>query len=292
MPSLRSFVLIADGATFSQAAELVGRSQSAISLQIQKLEREAGTCLLARDDRQRHNGRARLTAAGERFATFSRGFVALNDEAVAAMRGPARRGLRLGIAYDVASSVLAAAIPVFAKAHPDMELTFRIAATSRLFAAVDQGELDVAIGVTREGMASQLALADVPMIWLGVADLDVDVDALLPLAVCDQDCLFRQAAIDILRDRHAFRIVVTSSLLEGILIPTGAGLCVTLRTPYALRSPLIDVSAKLALPRLPNIRIVAHSRRGKRIPELDVLLESCASALKDAADRWSGDGEV
>ena len=88
---LRSFVLIAEGKTFAETADMVGRSPSAITLQIQKLEEQLGQTVFAR------TGRATaLTLAGEKLLAYSRRILALNDEACASFSEPVARTLRFG----------------------------------------------------------------------------------------------------------------------------------------------------------------------------------------------------
>lgn len=284
---LRNFLLIADGASFSGAAGVAGRSQSAITLQIQKLERDVGARLLTR------GADGRLTATGERFAAIARGLVSLNDEAISYMRGPVSRSLRLGVAYDVANCLLpGGAISPLAQACPETNIAFRIAAASELFTAVDRGEIDLAIGIPHTMTAADVVLAHVPMIWLGGTGVTAGADGLIPLGLCDGACPFREAALGALGNRYPFHIAVTSSLLEGLLIPARAGLCVTVRTPYVLRPSLADLGKTLRLPQLPSVPVVARIGRNRRPPEFERLIQANRDRLKHIASSYQSPDSI
>ena len=277
---LRTFLLIADGSTFSGAAGIAGRSQSAITLQIQKLERDIGARLLTR------GGDGRLTATGERFAAIARGLVSLNDEAISYMRGPVSRSLRLGIAYDVAGCLVPGVISSFSQACAGASIAFRIAAANELFTAVDRGDIDLAIGIPHAMTAEDVLLVDAPMVWLGSASLSVAPGGLIPLGLCDGACPFRDAALGALGSRYPFHIPVTSSLLEGLLIPARAGLCVTVRTPYVLPPSLIDLGTTWQLPQLPNVPVMARIGRNCRFPELEALVQIIRDKLAGANNKF------
>ena len=79
---LRSFVLIAEGASFTQTAERIGRTQSAVSLQMQRLESLLGHRLFARSN----GGCVQLTSHGRYFLVRARDLMSLHDDVVRAMR--------------------------------------------------------------------------------------------------------------------------------------------------------------------------------------------------------------
>ena len=126
---LRSFLLIADGHSFTEAAERVGRSPSAVSLQIQRLEAELGTSVLRRSNRE-----IALTLAGERLLGFARRMVRTNDEAMLAFRpGIDPKGpLRFGTTQDFAEAVLPEVLGRFAEDHPTVELTLQVDRSAKL----------------------------------------------------------------------------------------------------------------------------------------------------------------
>ncbi|GEO12706.1 LysR substrate-binding domain-containing protein [Microvirga aerophila] len=247
---LRSFLLIADGRSFAETAELVGRSPSAVSLQIQRLEADLGAPVFRRNNRE-----VALTLAGERLLGFARRIVRSNDEAVLAFRpGQDSRGpLRFGATQDFAEAVLPEVLGRFADDHPKVELTLQIDRSAKLIDAVQEGAIDVAIAIRRDHPLNRGTLTEIPMIWIGREGLALDPDEPVPLVMFDPPCSFRSAAIDGLAaaDR-GHRVAFTSPSLSGLRMAVEAGLGVTVRTRHLL-APRLDDVAHLGLPALPSV---------------------------------------
>ena len=141
MDVLRSFVTGTELGSFAKAADRLGRSQSAISLQLKKLEEQVGEVLLRKDGR----GLA-LTASGEIMLSYARRLLELNDEALAATRGVAVEGwVRLGLVQDFAESWLPLLLGRFARAHPQIRVDVQVDRGVNLAEAVEKGELDLAL---------------------------------------------------------------------------------------------------------------------------------------------------
>src|SRR5512134_1759771 len=138
---LRTFVTGHDLGSFAAAAERLGRSQSALSLQLRKLEAQAGQVLLRKDGR----GLA-LTPAGEIMLSYARRMIELNDEAVTAVRGVAVEGwVRLGLVQDFAESWLPSLLGRFSRAHPQIKVDVQVDRGVNLAEAVAKGELDLSL---------------------------------------------------------------------------------------------------------------------------------------------------
>jgi DNA-binding transcriptional LysR family regulator len=114
MDALRSFVAGIEAGSFAQAADLLGRSTSAVSAQLKKLEEQTGAELVRRSGR----GLA-LTDGGEVMLSYARRLLSINDEALSAVQGPELAGwVRLGIQEDFGESLLPQVLGRFARAHP------------------------------------------------------------------------------------------------------------------------------------------------------------------------------
>src|SRR5476649_226989 len=115
---LRSYVAGVDLGSYARAADKVGRSTSAVSAQLKKLEEQAGTPIF------RKNGRGlALTDAGDTMLAYARRLLELNDEAATAIRGPALEGwVRLGLQDDFSESLLPEVLGRFARAHPKVRI--------------------------------------------------------------------------------------------------------------------------------------------------------------------------
>ena len=141
MDVLRSFVTGIDLGSFAKAAVRLGRSPSAISLQLRKLEDQVGCPLL------RRNGRGlALTEPGEMLLGYARRMLDLNDAAVSAVAAPALTGwVRLGLPQDVSETGLPAVLARFARLHPAVRVEAHVERDAVLRAEVEAGRLDLAL---------------------------------------------------------------------------------------------------------------------------------------------------
>ncbi|MCB5174364.1 LysR substrate-binding domain-containing protein [Microvirga lenta] len=276
---LRSFLLIADGHSFAEAADLVGRSPSAVSLQIQRLEADLGAPVFRRNNRE-----IALTLAGERLLGFARRIVQANDEAAVAFRpdAAARGPLRFGTTQDFAEAALPDVLGRFAQEHPDVELSLQVDRSARLVDAVQGGTIDLAIAIRRDHPLDGGTLTEVPMVWIGRDGLELASDAPVPLVMFDPPCSFRSAAIDGLASAgRAHRMVFTSPSLSGLKMAVEAGLGITVRTRHLLAPRLDDVGTRLGLPPLPPIAFSLYvADPGRPWTARDDLAKLCRRAFQ------------
>lgn len=141
MAALRSLLAGMELGSFARAADRVGRSTSAISAQIRKLEEQAGTPLFRKSGR----GLA-LTAAGEAMLGYARRLVDLNDEAAVAIRGvDLAGGIRLGLQEEFGEGLLPEVLGRFARAHPKIRIEAVVSRNADLLARIDAGRCDLAL---------------------------------------------------------------------------------------------------------------------------------------------------
>src|SRR5262249_36964461 len=141
MDVLRTLVTASDLGALNRAAEQVGRSQSAVSQQIRKLEEQVGQPLF------RKNGRGLvLTETGDVVLGYARRILELNDEAVAAGGGINLEGaVRFGLPSDFAESWLPAVLGRFKRAHPAVRIEASVDRNALLLDRLDRGQLDLAL---------------------------------------------------------------------------------------------------------------------------------------------------
>lgn len=138
---MRSFATGIELGSFAKAADRLGRSTSAVSAQLKKLEEQAGTPLLRKSGR----GMA-LTEAGEALLGYARRLLELNDEAVSAVRGIQLEGrVRLGLQEDFGESVLPEVLGRFKRAHPKLRVEVHITRNTVLLQSLNAGRLDLAL---------------------------------------------------------------------------------------------------------------------------------------------------
>lgn len=278
LATLRSFTLIAQGRTFAEAADAVGRSQSAISLQIQRLEADVGAPLFRRSRQG-----VELTIAGERFLGFAQRLVQMNDDAVLKMSGQAPCNLSLGVTPDFAETVLPEVLERFRQEYPTAELTLRIDGSKALVEAVARREVNLAIALHLDDALNQGVVVEAPMLWIGRQGFELREGTALPLALFEAPCAFRTAALGALGADVPFRIAATSPSLGGIIAAVRTGLCITVRTRHLLAPGLADLGESLDLPPLPSVSFSHYAYPGERSVERDTLVEICRRYLGERA---------
>ena len=246
---LRTFVAFAQSGSLSRAAEIVGRSPSAITAQMQRLEDTIGEPLLLATGR----GRA-LTPAGEDLVVEAQRILEVNRQAWLNLKGVRADGrISIGATQDFTESALHGPLREFAVSHNRVRLELRVGRSFELIKAFDDGLIDVFIGMRLQTEADEIGIVREPMLWLGTDQgLAVSTDE-LPLALLDPPCGFRSAALSVLESaKRPFRINATSGSLSGLKAAVLSGLALTLRTERWCEGSVVDVSESLHLPAVPS----------------------------------------
>ncbi len=258
---LRSFVAIVDAGSMLLAADQVHVTQSALSLQIRKLEELLQQSLFHRDGR-----RLSLTPAGDLLLDYARRVLALHDEAVAAVGSGQFAGpVRIGMVQDFADALLGGVLARFAQLHPDAQLYARVAGTAELLGLLERDQLDIAVGYAAADEKDAVSVA--PMTWYGAAALaERDV---VPLAVLESPCRFREAAIAALETSgRSWRIATETPNLSTLRAAVAGGLGLTCRTSLFWNEPPL---ASVSLPPLPQVSSILRSRGDSEGPMRQLL---------------------
>lgn len=269
--ALRSFVTGIELGSFVQAADRLGRSTSAVSAQLKKLEQQAGTELVQKSGRH-----LMPTERGEVMLSYARRILSLNDEASAALLASALGGnLSVGMQEDFGETLLPAILGSFTRAHPQVQVSASITRNRQLLDGIRYNEFDLAVCWQAEETSlfpSSLSLARVPMRWIAPDNFPLShylsSGEPLPLLVFEAPCLMRSAATAALdRAGIAWRIAFTSRSLSGIWAAMSAGLGVTLRTDFGLPASLQilndlpaagEVGISLHLSEMPHSEATIH----------------------------------
>lgn len=189
LAALRALAAVADAGGVTRAAGFLHLTQSAVSMQVRRLEEAVGQPLLRRDGRG-----VRLTGAGEQMLGYARKMVALNDEALRRMTGPEHEGaVTLGVPHDIVLPALPAVLRRFAAAFPRIELVLTTAGTARLRRMHERGEMDVILTTEDAVGRGAEAIARLPLVWFGAPDGRARGRRPLPLAF-EAECIFRPSA--------------------------------------------------------------------------------------------------
>ena len=281
---LRAFSYIAEEGSFTRAAERVGRTQSAVSMQVQRLETLLGQRVLTRGK----GGAVSLTPHGQYLLERARDLLALNDEIWTNFRAPPVQGtVRLGTPDDYALRFLPSVLKRFADTHPSVEVEVTCASSRPLVGMLKSGELDLTLcseGHDPSNWPSK-RLWRGPLMWITAERHSPHRLDPLPLAVAAGDCTWRTEAIRALEQAgRRYRVAYTSETQAGTLTPVLAGLAVTV-SPVTLMPPgLRALPTGEALPGLPDVGILLLQSRERRQPATEALashiLETFRAELK------------
>jgi DNA-binding transcriptional LysR family regulator len=266
---VRTFVTIAEARNFTRAAERLGRTQSAVSLQVQRLEDRLRTRLFVRDPRS-----VRLTPEGELLLPQARRLLRLNDEIVAGLEDANLEGeVRFGAPEDVATTYLPEILAAFARAHPRVALEVVCDFTLNLQARFDQGALDLAL-IKREpaGPDQGTRVWREPLVWAAADQEVVERDPVLTLLAAPAPDVYRRRALTALEGcGRAYRIGFTSPSLAGLHAALRAGLGVTVLPRDMTPADVVVLAADTGLPPLPDAEI-ALIRARSALPRAAALL--------------------
>jgi DNA-binding transcriptional LysR family regulator len=285
---LRAFVLIAEGRSFTQAGALIGRTQSAVSMQIKKLEDILGQPVLSRSK----GGSVDLTPHGQYLLGRARQILALNDEVISTFRTPAVAGtVRLGTPDDYAFGYLPPVLKRFAESHPAVQVDVTCASSDELMERLKHGALDLTLlsaGNEPRGWPV-ISLWHGPLVWItSVRQSPHRLDPLPlalaytdPNAVAKEDCCWSRAAVTALdKMGRRYRVAYTSGSLVGTHAPVMAGLAVTISALSWLPEGLRVLGRDDGMPQLPDFGIVMLKGRTARQPVTDALASQIEASFR------------
>ncbi|MDO9404199.1 MAG: LysR substrate-binding domain-containing protein [Polaromonas sp.] len=247
---LRTFVAIAETHTLGRAAATIGRTQAAVSMQVQKLEELVMQPLLNRTGRG-----VTLTLHGERLLLHARSILRAHDEALAEISGAGLSGtIRFGCPDDYAAAFLPHLLRSFAVRHPQVFVEVLCAPTPRLLDRVKAHDLDLALISTPLPGDCRTLIRQEPLVWVGKPGDNALLMAPLQLALTDPDALDYQAACAALdAARIPYRIAYASGSLSGLTAVVRSGQAIAVLTRAAVPADLQILAPSATLPELPSI---------------------------------------
>ncbi|KQT64304.1 MULTISPECIES: LysR substrate-binding domain-containing protein [unclassified Aureimonas] len=220
---LRTFLAVAETGNLTRAGEIVGRTQSAVSLQIKRLEEVVGATLFERGPRG-----VSLNETAVPLVAQARRIVSLLDEASLSLKGPALDGpVRIGVPEEYSHTILPRALGAFSKRHPQVEVTVRHARSSVNRAAIASGAIDLAVVFEESGTGTAEWLATDPTVWASsILHAPHDIHP-LPVTVCETSDWCRAAALRSLDGLgRPYRIAYSADSSSGVLAAAASGLAI------------------------------------------------------------------
>jgi DNA-binding transcriptional LysR family regulator len=274
---LGMIVAVADTGNISRAAEVVHRSQSAVSMQIKTLESALGKPLFVRKPRS-----VTPTQDGEVLLMYARRMLALRDEAWAAVVRPDVTGrVVIGVPDDYASSLLPSILKKFSATYPKVEIQVVGLPSVALAPMVKDGTVDLACATRVKGLTGEFVRFE-PMVWAASPDApELWRERPLPIAVFLPGSVARENAIRSLeRAKIPYRTSYESPSLMGLLSMVEAGLAVAPLARCAVPDRFSLLGQAQGLPEIdPLEMILARSSKSRR-PPCDFLAEKIMAELR------------
>ncbi len=273
--TLKTFIAVAETSSFSRAGDIVGRSQSAVSLQIKKLEESLKAPLFKRTSRD-----VALTEQGEIFLGYARRMIELQWEAFSRLTEPEVRGeITFGVPEDFATHYLPDILASYAKHHPHVQLHVVCDLTLNLLQEFQKGHLDIAL-LKRdpERVKGGTKVWREPLVWAAAEHYQLKTP--IPLVLSPQPCIYRERAIAALdRVRKPWQIAYSSPSLAGTIAAVKGGLGVTVLPANMVPDGLTLLKSQIKLPKLADSE-VALMKKDNLSPAGAVLAEHIISSFE------------
>ncbi|MGL1930891.1 MAG: LysR substrate-binding domain-containing protein [Desulfotalea sp.] len=263
---LRTFVTAADSGSYTDAAAIVHRTQSAVSMQIKRLEELVERSLFIRNGRKMI-----LTSEGQNLLVYARRILQIHDEAVLSMKRPDISGkVRIGAPDDYAEPLLPILLSRFAKTHPQVEVEVTCQPSASMLQLFDSGQLDLLIHSNSDVPKRGETICRDHLVWITSSKhLAHELDP-VPLAVYNQGCKYRELAIKSLQGANkSYRIAYTSQNTTGIISAVKSGLAIT-------------VSGKSTIPS--DVRVLGQSDGFPELPSIVITLIKSKNSISQAAN--------
>jgi DNA-binding transcriptional LysR family regulator len=279
---LRAFVAVAEHRSFTRAAVMLNRTQSAVSMQIKRLEDRLGAELF-----NRTKANVDLSAAGEGLLGYARRILSLNEEAFGRLAERKVEGVvRLGVMDDYGTHVVPQLLASFLAGYPRIHVEMETGLTSSMPARLGEA-YDLVIAMHPEAHGDGELLRREQAVWATSASHAVEQQEPLPVALYPQGCLFRKWAIDALdAARRPWRLAFVSHSLAAVEAIAAQGLAVTVVKAGTFPPKLRLLGDHEGMPRLPAADVCLH-RATNLSPAAALLADHLRTGISNRRDEVS-----
>jgi DNA-binding transcriptional LysR family regulator len=274
---LRTLIAVIDLRSFTKAAHSLGVTQPAVSAQIKRLQMLLGSELL-----DKSAPGVTLTPTGELVVSYARRLLQINDQILhLAGPRPAARKLRLGIAGDFASPVLAWTLAGFRTRWADVCFDVQRGSGDLLLQELRLGELDLIVTFSGRSDPDARFQWTEEVVWARGASTRIDANSPVPLATCGDSCTLHRLAVAALEKAgRSYHVVFIASSLGEVATAVGAGIGVMALARSRLASTELLVCEDRSLPKLPDIVCGIYVREGGDREALEQLADALAEILQ------------
>lgn len=280
MDLLRTFTTINDLGGFTQAGELLGRSQPAISLQVKRLEELLDVLLFNRV------GGLQLTEEGRILYGSARKILEMNDAVVSRLSTPSVSGtVRLGTPNDFEVSFLPVLLSKFSRAYPDVTLDVNSDVSINLRNGYKKGSYDLVMTMDEyqeHGFAEDDYIIET-LSWIADPGFILNKNQPVPLVLYPQGCIYRKHITDALNKANIpWRVLYCSSSLLGIQSAIKAGLGISALVLNTIPETFQAEKTYSDLPDLGKVTIGFNYDQNTLSPAAALLLDFLRRGLKQS----------
>lgn len=210
---LQTFVMVAETGELKKAAQKVFRSHSAVSMQIQRLEKIVGTTIINRSSRG-----VTLTEKGQILFSYSKRLLQLNKTALAALKDDDISGkIAFGVPTDYAQHFLTHLLPVLKDKLPNLQPRIVCGRSRNLREKINAGNLDIAIVAGEPTFSNEQFIGSERLVWAASHEYEFNEKEELPVAIFDENCIVRDLTLDGLKHlKINYTTVFSSPVLDNI----------------------------------------------------------------------------
>jgi DNA-binding transcriptional LysR family regulator len=276
LDQLQTFIMIADTGSFTRAADEVHRTQSAVSMQMRRLEERIGKPLFEKEGRLN-----RLSEEGERLLGYARRLIHLNRETLSAFDDARLEGvIRIGTPDDYADRFLPEIMARFSRSNPKVELTVICEPTPGLVDHIKRGNLDLALVTHNDTRGQSEVVRREPLLWVSSANHATHEQEILPMAFGRPTCIWRRAACDLLDDMNReYRVLFSSFSATVITAAVLSGLAISVLPECALRPGMRVLGEADGFGALPECKIGIMRGHTTRPDLVDALARHISESL-------------
>lgn len=276
---LRTFIKTVDLGSFTRAADAVGRSQSAISLQVQRLESILDAKLFIRTPYH-----LTLTEPGARLVGYARTILSVNDEAIRSMRNYDIAGsIRLGAPHEYNASLLPLVLGKFAKVHPKVALEVTCDLSRNLIERQRAGEFDIVVALHDDpDETGGIRVVRERLAWIANGEKHHQHWNALPLVIAPPPCIYRRRVLETLHQlNRPWRVAYASSSYTGITAAVRAGIGVSVLAESTIPEGVHRLDESDGFPDLGELDVRVHLRKDLDCDAVQCLADYVAENFVD-----------
>lgn len=279
--TLRSFVSVVETGSITETARRQGRTQPAITLQIQRLEEMTGKSLFDPDSRRQN-----LTDDGEMVLSYAKSILRMHDELLSRLSSPDVEGhVVLGTPDLYSAYLLPAILARFRQAFPRVQVELRCALSTPLVSLVQRGEVDIALVTRMRDFTGGVVVRQEQLVWIMGDGQQTHLANPVPLALLPHGNIYRDHAIEALEQAgRKWRVACVSESVGGLQAAVFSGMAVTVLAESAVVPGMCRIGVREYFPPLPKVDLLLYHAPGTPTP--------AATALHNYLARYLGKTDI